>query len=68
MCNFSLQNSVVSKHEQKYNILYSEHLICGLYVCNRVFLLHQESFDMILVNNPSFYDVGVLALYMIDDP
>jgi hypothetical protein len=27
-----------------------------LYVCTCVFLLHQESFDMILVNNPSFYD------------
>jgi hypothetical protein len=24
-----------------------------------VFLLHQESFDTILVNNPSFYDGGV---------
>jgi hypothetical protein len=24
-----------------------------------VFLLHQESFDMILVNNSSFYDGGI---------
>jgi hypothetical protein len=28
-----------------------------VYMC--VFLLRQESFDMILVNNPSFYDGGV---------
>jgi hypothetical protein len=28
-------------------------------VCSCVFLLHQESFDMILANNPSFYDGGV---------
>jgi hypothetical protein len=28
-------------------------------VCTCVFLLHQEFFDMILVNNPSFYDGGV---------
>jgi hypothetical protein len=26
-----------------------------------VFLLHQESFDMILINNPSFYDGGVIG-------
>jgi hypothetical protein len=45
------------------NILYSEHLIYGLYVCTCVFLLHQESFDMILVNNPSLYD-GVLQLVL----
>jgi hypothetical protein len=44
---------------KKYNILYLEHLIYGLYVCTYVFLLHQESFDMIRVNNPSFYDEGV---------
>jgi hypothetical protein len=31
----------------------------GLYVCTCVFLLHQECFEMILVNNPSFYDGGV---------
>jgi hypothetical protein len=42
-----------------YNILYSDHLIYGLYVCTYAFLLHQESFDMILVNNPSLYDGGV---------
>jgi hypothetical protein len=41
------------------NILYWEHLIYGLYVCTCVFLLQQESFDMILVNNPSFA-MGVL--------
>jgi hypothetical protein len=28
-------------------------------ICMCVFLLHQESFNMILVNNPSFYDWGV---------
>jgi hypothetical protein len=44
---------------QNSNILYSEYLNYGLYVCTCVFLLHQESFDMILVNNPSFYE-GVL--------
>jgi hypothetical protein len=39
---------------QNYNILYSEHLIYDLYVCTSVFLLRQESFNMILVNNLSF--------------
>jgi hypothetical protein len=28
-------------------------------MCTCVFLLCQESFDMILINNPSFYDEGV---------
>jgi hypothetical protein len=28
-------------------------------VCTCVFLLHQESLDMILVNNLSFYDGGI---------
>jgi hypothetical protein len=57
---FLLENSVVSKLEQKnYNILYSEHLIYGLYMCTCVFLFHQEFFNMILVNNLSFYDGGV---------
>jgi hypothetical protein len=28
-------------------------------MCTCVFLLRQESFDMILVSNPSFYDGGV---------
>jgi hypothetical protein len=46
---------------QNCNILYLEHLIYGLYVCACVFLLHQESFDMILVNKPLFYDGGVTA-------
>jgi hypothetical protein len=32
-----------------------------LYVCTCVFLLRQESFDMILINSPSFYDGGVTA-------
>jgi hypothetical protein len=31
-------------------------------VCTYVFLLHQESFDMILVNNPSFHDRGVTVV------
>jgi hypothetical protein len=46
---------------QIYNILNLEHLIYGLYVYTSVFLLRQESFDMILDNNPSFYDGGVIA-------
>jgi hypothetical protein len=33
----------------------------GLYVYTCVFLLHHESFDMILVNNPSLYDGGVIV-------
>jgi hypothetical protein len=32
-----------------------------LYVCTYEFSLHQESFDVILVNNPSFYDGGVTS-------
>jgi hypothetical protein len=47
---------------QNCNILYLEHLIYGLHVCTCVFLLRQESFNMILVNNPSFYDGGVTTL------
>jgi hypothetical protein len=43
---------------QNYKILYSEHLPYDLYVCTYVFLLHQESFDMIQVNNQSFYVGG----------
>jgi hypothetical protein len=49
---------------KNYNILYLEYLIYGLYVCTCVFLLHQEYFDMILVNNSSFYDGGV-TLYCL---
>jgi hypothetical protein len=30
-------------------------------MCNCVFLLRQESFDMILINSTSFYDGGVTA-------
>jgi hypothetical protein len=30
-----------------------------IYMCTCVFLLRQESFDMILINNLSFYDRGV---------
>jgi hypothetical protein len=33
-----------------------------MYVCTYVFLLHQESFDMILVNNSSFYDESVKSV------
>jgi hypothetical protein len=44
---------------QIYNILYLDHLIYGLYVCTYAFLLRQESFNLIIVNNPSFYDGGV---------
>jgi hypothetical protein len=41
------------------NILYSQHLIYGLYVCTYVFLLRQEYFDMIMINNRVFM-MGVL--------
>jgi hypothetical protein len=44
---------------QNCNILYSKHLIYCLYVCTCVFLFRQESFDMMLVNSPSFYDGGI---------
>jgi hypothetical protein len=30
-----------------------------LYVCTYVFLLYEESFNMIIVNNSSFYDGGI---------
>jgi hypothetical protein len=43
---------------QNYNILHPYHLIYGVYVCTCIFLLRQESFDMILVNNLS-YQMGV---------
>jgi hypothetical protein len=35
-------------------------LTYGLYVCIRVFLLHQESLDMILTTNLSYFEMGVL--------
>jgi hypothetical protein len=44
---------------QNCNILYSEPLIYSLHVCTCVFLLCQKSFDMILINNSSFFDGGV---------
>jgi hypothetical protein len=44
------------------NILNSEQLIYDLYVCTCVFLLYQESFDMILDNNLSFYDGGITVI------
>jgi hypothetical protein len=56
---FLLQTLLYQNLNQNCNILYSEHLIYDLYVYTCVFLLHQESFDMILVNNSSFYDRGV---------
>jgi hypothetical protein len=46
------------------NILYSEHLFYDLNMCNYVFLLHQKSFDMTLVNNPLFYDGGVTLTFI----
>jgi hypothetical protein len=67
-CAFPLHNSVVLKLEKKIvRFLYSEHLIYGLYMCTCVFLLRQESFDKILVNNPSFYD-GVLQYVNSSEP
>jgi hypothetical protein len=57
---FRCKNSIASKLEPKIVIsLYSEHLIYGLYMCTCVFFLHQESFDMILVNTHHFM-IGVL--------
>jgi uncharacterized membrane-anchored protein YitT (DUF2179 family) len=47
---------------QNCNILFSEYLFYALYVCTCVFFLYQESFNMILVNNSSFYDGGVTAV------
>jgi hypothetical protein len=35
-------------------------------VCTCVFLLRQESFDMILVNNLPFYDEGVTSMAVVD--
>jgi hypothetical protein len=68
-CNFCCKNLLYRNLNQNCNILYSEHLIYGLYVCTFIFLLHQESFNMILVNNPSFYDgcvtVGIRAISKI---
>jgi hypothetical protein len=58
-CNFHSKTLLYQNLNQNCNIFYSENVIYGLYVCTCAFLLHQESFDMILVNNPSFYD-GVL--------
>jgi hypothetical protein len=54
-----LQTLLHQNLNQICNILYAEHLIYSLYVCTYVFLICQESFDMILVNNPSFYDGGI---------
>jgi hypothetical protein len=54
-CNTLLHQSL----NENCNILYSEPLLYGLYVCTCVFLLCQESFNMILLCNPSFYDGGV---------
>jgi hypothetical protein len=34
-------------------------------VCTCVFLLHQESFDIILVNNTLFYDGGVTVVVLL---
>jgi hypothetical protein len=58
-CNFYCKSLLYQNLNQNCNILYLQHLICGLYVCTCVFLLRQESFNMILVNNSSFYDGGV---------
>jgi hypothetical protein len=59
MCNFHYKTLLYQNLNHNCNILYLKHLIYGLYVCTCVFLIHQESFDMFLVNNPSFYDWGV---------
>jgi hypothetical protein len=59
-CNFRCKTLLYQNLNQNCNILYSDHLIYGLYVCASLFLLRQESFDMILVNNISFYDGGIM--------
>jgi hypothetical protein len=56
---FCCQTLLYRNLNQNSNILYSEQLIYDLYVCTYIFLLRQESFDMILVNNPLFYYWGV---------
>jgi hypothetical protein len=57
--HFCCKTLLYQNLNKKCNILYLEHLIHGLYVCTCVFLLRQESFDMILINNPPFYDGSV---------
>jgi hypothetical protein len=61
MFNFRRKTLLYQNLNQICNILYSKHLIYGLYVCICEFLLRQESFDMILVNNLSLYDGDVTA-------
>jgi hypothetical protein len=63
MCTLHCKTRLYQNLNKNYNILYSEHLIYGMYVCTCVFLLHQESFNMILVSNPSFYE-GVVTIPM----
>jgi hypothetical protein len=54
-CNFHSKILLYQNLNQNYNILYSRYLIYNLYVCTYVFLLRQESFDIILVNNVLMY-------------
>jgi hypothetical protein len=58
---FLLQNYMYPNLNQIYNILYLEHAIDGLYVCNYVFLLRQESFDMIWITTRHFM-IGMLLI------
>jgi hypothetical protein len=51
MYNFCCKTLLYQNLNQNCNILYSEHLIYDLYVCTCVFLLHQESFDVILTTH-----------------
>jgi hypothetical protein len=59
MYNFCCKTLLYQNLNQNYNILYLERLIYDLYMCNCVFLLRQEFFDMVMINNQSFYDGGV---------
>jgi hypothetical protein len=68
MCNFRCKTLLYQNLNQNYNILYLEHLIYDLSVRICVFFLHQESFDMILVNNPSFYDEGLTGARSMSRP
>jgi hypothetical protein len=58
--------SPLQKSVSKFNYFlifwYSEQLVYGLYMCTREFSLRRESFNMILYNNPSFYDGDVTMI------
>jgi hypothetical protein len=61
MFSFRCKTIFYQNLNQICNILNLEQLIYGLYVCTCLFLLHQEPFDMILDNSPSFYIGSITA-------